>query len=195
MLLSVTCCFTQHPLCLSISRATVWSSKEERLSMTTSRSTLTFMSRTGPSSKYIAILNNMSCYWLSGLLLSKKILCSWTLACLPLTSSHFLSCVLRQIGENLVVPSGVKTVDAYGQLVIPGGIDANTNLHAPQKGLNPIDDFYQGTRAAVFGGTTMISQFITNNLSMLLSRLRSWDRSYNKDCCVHSRSCAGGAGD
>lgn len=74
-----------------------------------------------------------------------------------LTASHFLSCILtRQIGENLIVPPGVKTVDAYGQLVIPGGVDANTNLQGLQKGLKPVDDFYQGTRAALSGGTTTI---------------------------------------
>lgn len=100
-----------------------------------------------------------------------------------------------QIGENLVVPSGVRTVDAYGQLVIPGGVDANTNLHAPQKGLNPIDDFYQGTRAAVFGGTTTISQIITNILSILINQLLSRDSSNDKRGCVYSGPCAGGAGD
>lgn len=69
------------------------------------------------------------------------------------------SCDLsRQIGENLIVPPGVKTVDAYGHLVIPGGVDANTNLQAPQKGMRPADDWYHGTRAAVSGGTTTISQ-------------------------------------
>lgn len=74
----------------------------------------------------------------------------------------FLPCaLLRQIGENLIIPAGVRTVDAYGQLVIPGGVDPNTNLHSPQKGLRPVDDFYQGTRAALSGGTTTISQSIT----------------------------------
>lgn len=74
----------------------------------------------------------------------------------------------RQIGENLIVPASVKTVDAYGQLVIPGGIDANTNLHAAQKGHNPADNFYHGTRAALAGGTTMISQ-ITNYLPIVIN--------------------------
>lgn len=75
---------------------------------------------------------------------------------------------IRQIGENLIVPAGVRPVDAYGQLVIPGGIDANTNLHAAQKGLNPVDNFYQGTRAALSGGTTTISQ-----LSPIICQYRS----------------------
>lgn len=56
-----------------------------------------------------------------------------------------------------MVPSGVRTVNAYGQLVIPGGVDANTNLLSPQKGLHPVDDLYHGTRAALSGGTTTIS--------------------------------------
>lgn len=110
--------------------------------------------------------------------------------------TDLLSCVLlRQIGENLIVPPGVKTVDAYGQLVIPGGVDANTNLHAPQKGLNPADDFYQGTRAAVSGGTTTISQTITNNSSILIDQA-SGSEQYINNCggYVHSGPRAGGAG-
>lgn len=76
----------------------------------------------------------------------------------------------RQIGENLIVPPGVKTVDAYGHLVIPGGVDANTNLQAPQKGMRPADDWYHGTRAAVSGGTTTISQSLLNAPSTPISR-------------------------
>lgn len=57
----------------------------------------------------------------------------------------------------------MRTLDAYGKLLIPGGVDANTNLLAPQRGQTPADDFYHGTRAALAGGTTTISQLLIAN--------------------------------
>ncbi|MDQ2746291.1 MAG: dihydropyrimidinase, partial [Acidobacteriota bacterium] len=73
------------------------------------------------------------------------------------------------IGKTLEMEAD-KIIDASGKLVIPGGIDPHTHMELPFGGTESSDDFYTGTRAAAFGGTTTIIDFAVQNKgeSMLL---------------------------
>ena len=82
-------------------------------------------------------------------------------ACAPSCAVHKAGSLSlrRQVGLNLQgVPADVQVVDATGRYVIPGGIDSHTHMQLPFMGTVASDDFYTGTRAALAGGTTMISK-------------------------------------
>jgi dihydropyrimidinase len=62
------------------------------------------------------------------------------------------------IGKTIDIEADV-VIDAGGKLVIPGGIDPHTHMELPFGGTFASDDFFTGTRAAAFGGTTAIIDF------------------------------------
>src|SRR5258708_650859 len=68
--------------------------------------------------------------------------------------------VIKAIAPKLDVPTGAQVIDAGGQYVMPGGIDAHTHMELPFMGTVSADDFYTGTAAGVAGGTTSIIDFI-----------------------------------
>ena len=58
------------------------------------------------------------------------------------------------------LPPGPEDIDATGLYVLPGGVDSH--CHIEQKtstGLQPVDDFYSASVAALAGGTTTIIPF------------------------------------
>ena len=62
------------------------------------------------------------------------------------------------LGEDLGAAGDV--IDARGRLVLPGGIDSHVHLAQPSgPGIVMADDFESGTRAAAFGGNTLVMPF------------------------------------
>jgi dihydropyrimidinase len=64
---------------------------------------------------------------------------------------------IAAIGQDL---RGKREIDAAGKLVTPGAVDVHVHLEMPIGDFISTDDFYTGTRAAAFGGTTTIIDFI-----------------------------------
>lgn len=64
---------------------------------------------------------------------------------------------IAAVGQGL---QGRHEIEAAGKLVIPGAIDPHVHLQYPLPGVRSADDFFTGTRAAAFGGTTTVIDFV-----------------------------------
>ena len=83
-----------------------------------------------------------------------------------------------QAGADLVL-------DADRKYVIPGGVDAHTHMEMPFGGTTSADTFETGTRAAAWGGTTMIIDFAIQTKGQSLSAgLDAWQAKADGVCAV-----------
>jgi dihydropyrimidinase len=89
---------------------------------------------------------------------------------------------IRTIGKNLQVQAD-ETLDAAGMLVFPGGIDPHVHLDMPFMGTFSSDSYETGTRAALFGGTTMVIDFILQKQgASLQAALEEWRSRSDNNC-------------
>jgi dihydropyrimidinase len=79
-----------------------------------------------------------------------------------------------QVGTNLTAPEDAETIDASGKLVMPGGVDIHTHFDLPMFGTVSSDDHYTGHKAAAFGGTTTVIDFIPQDTAPLLANVDTW---------------------
>lgn len=66
---------------------------------------------------------------------------------------------ISRIGKNLQYPNA-EVVNATGKLILPGGVDPHVHLDLPMFGTVSSDDHYTGHKAAAFGGTTTVMDFV-----------------------------------
>lgn len=88
------------------------------------------------------------------------------------------------IGKSLDMEAD-RVIDASGKLVIPGGIDPHTHMELPFGGTSSSDDFFTGTRAAAFGGTTTIIDFaVQTKGKSMTAGVDTWHKKAEGKTCI-----------
>lgn len=69
---------------------------------------------------------------------------------------------ISTIAEHIHRPDA-QIVDATGRFITPGGVDPHTHFDLPMFGTVSSDDHYTGHKAAAFGGTTTVMDFVVHD--------------------------------
>jgi dihydropyrimidinase len=92
---------------------------------------------------------------------------------------------ISQIGQDLQT-SEAQVVDADGRMVFPGGVDPHTHFDLPMFDTVSSDDHYTGTKAAAFGGTTTVIDFVSFDFPTLRESVETWHRKAEKAAIDYS---------
>ena len=65
------------------------------------------------------------------------------------------------IGSGFSDSGADRIIDARGSYIFAGGIDPHVHMNLPGQAGFSSDDFYTGSRAALYGGTTTLLDFVT----------------------------------
>src|ERR1700710_960672 len=77
-----------------------------------------------------------------------------------LVDGETIAALLDPAHTGTLTGTADRVLDAAGLYVMPGGIDVHTHMEMPFGGTFAADDFETGTRAAAWGGTTTIVDFV-----------------------------------
>ncbi len=87
------------------------------------------------------------------------------------------------IGSH-IDPTDAEIVDADGMFVLPGGVDPHTHFDLPMFGTVSSDDHYTGHKAAAFGGTTTVIDFVSLDEPTLESSIEAWRVKADPKACI-----------
>ena len=82
---------------------------------------------------------------------------------------------IHSIAKDLQV-DGADIIDATGKLVLPGGVDPHTHFNLPMFGTVSSDDHYTGHKAAAFGGTTTVLDFVPMEQDSMAASINAWHK-------------------
>ena len=83
---------------------------------------------------------------------------------------------ITALGSNLKAGIDTLIIDAKGKNILPGGVDVHTHFNLPMFGTVSSDDHYTGHKAAAFGGTTTVIDFVSQDNKNLLENVEIWHK-------------------
>lgn len=96
---------------------------------------------------------------------------------------HIKDGIIASIGQELNVP-GAEIVNVANRLVMPGGIDPHTHFDLSMFDTVSSDDHYTGHKAAAFGGTTTVLDFIPQDFNSLHEAVKVWHAKADSKAAV-----------
>lgn len=91
---------------------------------------------------------------------------------------------IETLGSNLLITDGVELVDASGKLIMPGGVDVHTHFDLPMFNTVSSDDHYTGHKAAAFGGTTTVMDFVSFDEETLEKSVDAWHKKVSPKAAI-----------
>ena len=97
-----------------------------------------------------------------------------------ITDTHTFEADILIEGEKIVAvgrdltTSASEVIDAAGKFILPGGVDPHTHFDLPMFGTVSSDDHYTGHKAAAFGGTTTVIDFVSLDFPGLEESVAAW---------------------
>jgi dihydropyrimidinase len=89
------------------------------------------------------------------------------------------------IGLELEAGSA-QVIDATGKFITPGGVDPHTHFDLPMFGTVSSDDHYTGHKAAAFGGTTTVMDFVVQEPQGFKHSVDLWMKKAEKAAIDYS---------
>ena len=91
---------------------------------------------------------------------------------------------IEKIGKDLTQPEDALVINARGKMVLPGGVDVHTHFDLPMSATVSSDDHYTGHKAAAFGGTTTVIDFVPQDADSLQENVDAWHAKADEKAAV-----------
>ena len=91
---------------------------------------------------------------------------------------------IQVVGRDLVPDQETDVMDMSGKFITPGGVDVHTHFDLPMFNTVSSDDHYTGHKAAAFGGTTTVFDFISQDEPSLEKCVDNWHQKADEKAAV-----------